>query len=390
MSYRALALLLCVGALACSNVTTRDAPGVKLHGRLGMNDVSILFPLPPSGRLDSLMSAATGAAYGELLPVADFALAPRLTPAHDSAEDYAHLRVVAARIDPCFPLLDAAPSPDCRFQVRLVMQPIYDDAGAVSVQDAAVHLFYDLPVDDFVTLVGALLDAQTAAAPLPAGAPLQVHPTLVAEGLDGPYATSVQSALLAAIGARRLTRMTFAALGAKDDAQTYGGFDFDDASATPIGILDPGVTRETFDNAAADPGTFDATVLPAPRQPPEDLGPLYDSASAMALDDAAKWALYESALRVESPDHYSSESVDCVSCHAAQPARLWLERGGDFASRASPDRYRSDFDLSVTAAIDDARTLRAFGWQGDQPSINARVVHESAAVAGYLDRHVVE
>lgn len=390
MVYRALALLLCLGVLSCTNVTTRDDASAKLHGRLGMNDVSILFPLPASGRLDLLMSASTEAAHGKLLPYEDFQLAPRLTPAHDRADDYQHLRVVAARIDPCFPSLDAAPSPDCRFQVRLVLQPIHDEGGQVVAGDAAVHAFYDLPVGDFLTLVGKLLDAQQAAAPLPPRAPLQVQPALVSGGLDGPYATSVEGALLAAVGADRLTRMTFAALGAQDDAQTYGGFDFGPDGARPLAILDPGVTEETFDNASDDPLAFDATVLPALADPPEDLAPLYNSASAGTLDDATQWALYQSALRVENPDYYSSESVDCVSCHAAQPARRWLERSGDFATRKSNYRYRSGFDLSDAAAFDDTRTLRAFGWQGDKPSINARVVHETAAVASYLNRQLLE
>ncbi len=378
-----------MGALACSNVTARSDARATLHGRLGMNDVSILFPLPHGRQLDSLLSASTTAAHGELLPYADFQLAPRLTPAHERAEDYQHLRVVAARIDPCFPSLAKAPGPDCRFQVRLVLQPLYDEAGQVVAADAAVHAFYDLPVDDFLALVGQLLDAQQAAAPLPANAPLGVQPTLRAEGLDGPYAASVESALLAVVGRERLTRMTFAALGARDAAQTYGGFDFAAGGATPIAILDPGLTQQTFDNASGDDLAFDATVLPALADPPEDLSPLFDSARALKLGDATKWSLYQSALRIENPAYYSSESVDCVSCHAAQPARRWLERQGDFASRSSPYRYPSDF-LSDSAAIDDTRTLRAFGWQGARPSINARVVHETAAVASYLDRQLLE
>lgn len=150
------------------------------------------------------------------------------------------------------------------------------------------------------------------------------------------------------------------------------------------------MTQQTFDNASQDDLAFEATVLPALANPPEDIAPLFDSASAAKLDDAAKWSLYESTLRIENPRYYSSESVDCVSCHAAQPARRWLERNSDFASRPSKYRYQSDFDLSDAAAFDDTRTLRAFGWQGDRPSINARVVHETAAVADYLNRQLLE
>jgi hypothetical protein len=274
--------------------------------------------------------------------------------------------------------------------VRLVLQPVYDQGGELAAEDGAVHLFYDLPVGDFVALVGDLLDAQQAAAPLGMSAPLDVHPTLSAEGLSGPYGTRIRDALLRAIGERRLTRMTFVALGAGHDTWTFGGFDLDHGTATPLEILDPTTTAQIFsEDVVSDPLAFSATVQPPLHGAPEDLSPLYDSPSAAALDDATLWSLYERALRIENPKYYSPASVDCVSCHTAQPARLWLERNTTFAGRASELRYQADFELGVTEQLDETNALRAFGFVGARPSINARVVNESAAIAGYLNRQLL-
>ena len=378
-----LALLACC---ACSS--TESAPGgtaPKLAGEVGVHDVSILYPLPASGPIDQLLAPTDAGAHGELLPLSIYEHAPKLTLDADVAETYDALRVASVRIDPCFPSLVDAPRPDCRFQVRLVMQPV-TDAGAA---DAALHLFYDLPPGDFVELLAALIELQTEP---PMNAPLSVHPRLASEGLSGPYATGLREALLAHIGAKRLTRMTFMQLGGQNNVWAFGGFDFAGEKATPIAILDSSVTTQTFTNDAfADPLAFSGSVSPAVAGAPENLSPLYDSQAALAAGEDALWPLYEAILRIENPERHSPESVDCVSCHVAQPARLWLDRNTALGSQPSAERYASAFDLTVPQPIDDTTSaLRAFGWFGSRPAITARVANESAAVASYLNERVLE
>jgi hypothetical protein len=351
-----------------------------------MNDVSILFPLPAAGQLDRLLTPTSKGAHGELLPFSVFEHAPELTLYADKAGQYAALRVVSVRVDPCFPSLVDAPNPSCRFQVRLVLQPIYEDAG-VYAEDAAVHVFYDLPAGDFIDLLADLLELQS----VPKNAPLAVHSSIANEGLDGPSATGLRATLLAHIGANRLTRMTFMQLTGKKNAWVFGGFDFDGATATPIAILNLGVTEQTFtNNPLGDPLGFAGSVTPSLTGAPEDLSPLYDSATASQSDDDTLWPLYESALRIENPTRHSPESVDCVSCHTAQPARLWLDRNTALGTKPSEFRFTSSFDLTVPAPIEDTTSvLRAFGWLGTRPAVSARVVNESAAVASYLNEQVL-
>jgi hypothetical protein len=369
-------------AFGCSSTSNEpNQPPVSLEGELGANDVSILFPLPASGQLDTLLSPKSAGAQGELLPFSIFEHAPELTLYADRAGQYAALRVVSARVDPCFPSLVNAPNPNCRFQVRLVLQPVFDDAGVVSAEDAAVHVFYDLPAGDFIYLLADLLKVKSS---LDLHAPLGVRP---AEEIAG-----VQGALLAHIGASRISRMTFMQLSGKRNVWNFGGFDFQGETATPIGILNSEVMEQSFtNNPLSDPLAFVGGVTPALQDAPEDLSPLYDSAAASQKPQAELWSLYESALRIENPNSHTPESVDCVSCHTAQPSRLWLERNNvAFATDASPERFTSAFSLTVDPIADTTSVLHAFGWLDTRPAITARVANESAAVAAYLNDRVLE
>jgi hypothetical protein len=373
--------------IACSSTEQNPNAGHgSLVGELGANDVSILFPLPESGQIDQLLAPSALGEHGELLPRAVFEHAPELTLYADKAGQYDVLRVVSARVDPCFPSLVGAPSPSCRFQVRLVLQPIYEDTGQVYAEDAAVHVFYDLPSGDFIELLSDLLELREH----PLQAPLSVQPTIASEGLSGPYATALRAAFLSKLGAARLTRMTFMQLGGERNAWTFGGFDLTGGTATPVAILASTVTEQTFSNdTIGDPLSFSGDVSPALAGAPEDLSPLYDSATASQAGDVALFALYESILRIENPDRHSPESVDCVSCHTAQPARLWLERNTALATQPSAERYTSAFDLTVDPIDDTTSVLRSFGWFETRPAITARVAHESAAVASYLNERVL-
>lgn len=370
----ALSLAACV---ACSNTEAREVPSDFVEGELGLADVSILFPLPESGHLDDLLTPNSQGRFGPLLP-AD--VADELPSA---SGDW---RVVSARLDPCFPSLVGAPTPDCRFQLRLVMQPLEADGNEVRAQDAARHLFYDLPVSDFIVLTRALV----AARPAPAPGALTVQPELVEGTLDGAYADALRTALLDGAGATRLSRVTFMSTNLSGQSFTFGGVDVRDGVTEPISIAGASVSEQSFVTEPTEaPEALSAQVVPKLAGAQDDLSPLYDSKVAASLDDVALWSLYEAALRVENPEHRSSANVDCVSCHSASPLRRGLEVGRDFASRPSALRYGSPFDLTVLHPPEDARSLRAFGWRGTQPVVSARVINESAAVASYLNRQLM-
>lgn len=361
---------LALAGAACSSTKLKDEGSGAVYGELGSNDVSILFPLPESGAVDALFGA-------ELLPGAVLSHLPEVPTER--------LRVVSARIDPCFPSLVTAPSPDCRFQLRLVMQPLSDDGAGVRAESAAVHLFYDLPPGDFVELVRALVAARDE----PWQGPLRAHPTLVEQGLDGPYAKAVRAALLAGIGEERLTRVTFSLTTA--GSTSFGGVDLVLGKAQPLSIAGSSASEQSFTSAPSDDplGFSAAIVAPKLAGALDDLSPLYDSASAAKLGEEALWPLYEKALRLENPELRSAANVDCVSCHTAGRARLWLERETDFASRSSALRFTSGFELGGAPSPAAAGSLRAFGWAGTEPVVSARAANESAAVASYLNQRLL-
>ncbi len=367
------AVAIAITMFSCSSTSPRDVPR-ELTGHVGMNDVSVLFPLPAVGELDRLLSPSSLGGHGELLPSDVLQHLPSETKPE-------HLRVVAARLDPCFPSLAQGPSPECRFQVRLVLQPLLAIEGEVRAEDIAVHAFYELSPGGFVDLLAELLTVVPRGNDPDTG-PLRVQPDLLDDG-------RVQAAWLDAVGSELLVRVTF--MTSEPDARrwTFGGFDLAGDSATPMVIGNTGATQQSFENTPSDPSDFAATVAPPPVGSPVDSTVLYDSQSAKGLDDAALWKAYESVLRIENPDSHSSETLDCVTCHTAEPARRWLERNAAFASKQSPLRYESTFDLSVQDPFAETSVLRAFGWHGSRPAISTRTVHETAAVASYLNRWVV-
>jgi len=169
----------------------------------------MLFPLPEASA-DGLYRASDVGAFGELLPESMLeTVGPiaRVRYAGDSIgcesdeaveATRARLRVVGVRIDPCFPVLTAS---TCRRQVRFVWQPV----NGPFFDDAALHVFYDLPAAEFASLVTELAALSRGFAK---NLPLQVHPVLAQEGAAGPFAKALRKALFARIGKARITRIT--------------------------------------------------------------------------------------------------------------------------------------------------------------------------------------
>lgn len=347
----------------------------------GMTDLSILFPLPENAAgKDGLLGPDAAGAYGELLPLEFFTQVPDLSFfTADKAEAYASLRVVAARLDPCFPKMEAG-SP-CRAQVRLVFQPFDATTGFTAI-DAAVHVFYELPEDDFTTLLGATTGAQPAAA---ATGPLDVHPTMKTEGLDGPAAATIRHAILARAGRERLSRITFMQLGGQANVWIFGGFEVASGVLTPIGIAGSAVHEQTLENnALPDPLDFHGDAHPV--IPPDDLGALYESDVAKTMSEAQLFPLYEAALRAQNPAFHTAESTACATCHAANAAVKWVERNTALGSMPTPARFVSTQDLTPPSSLFDthSQTVRAFGYQDRTAAVSQRTIAETALLVDHF------
>lgn len=346
----------------------------------GMTDLSILFPMPSSSeQMDALIAATDEGPSGVVFPASYFELMPQLSfNFPDKPSEYAGLRAIAARLDPCFPALEGE---TCRAQLRLVMQPIADVDGQLLASDAAVHLFFELSQEEFTGLLGDMTRAQSAE---DAAGPLAVHPAMKSEGLDGEAAQKILASMRAYAGESRLSRATFMQLGGQGNVWFFGGFEIADGAGTPIGIAGGDVLQQRFENNAfIDPQDFFGLVDPV--IPPDDFSVFYESKTARGETDDALWPAYEAALRTQNPDFHTPESVACVQCHTANAALEWADRNTDLESRESEARFTSDLDLTQPSNLfrDRSMTVRAFGYQDREPAVSKRTIFETARLVEF-------
>jgi hypothetical protein len=371
-------------------------PSGRLSGpRWSLNDVSILMPLPLEVRDDHLLRADSRGAKGELLSPDLFERVGVLAAVNSREPgSYQSLRVVAIRVDPCFPGGDPL-GHTCRRQIRLVWQPLETDpAGLLTTVDAAVHTFYDLTENEFRSLLGDLYTLKLRSAHTDLNLPLQVHPVLAKEGMTGPFARALRETVLRHAGEGNLTRLTFMRLHGASIIWIFGGFDIDRGMIKKIPIARvasfPMADTQTFLNRSLKSDDFRMSgFAPVPSGADTFNLLMKDSSKIDPVRD--KHEIIESVMaihRIENPDFHSPESVDCVSCHVAQPARHFaLKNFGAFGMEKLAERfvYRSDLNLDNTSPVQaNTRNIRGFGYFLRDPAISQRVINETAAVVQKL------
>jgi hypothetical protein len=343
---------------------------------LRANDVSILFPHPAAGEDDLLLGVAPTADHPGLLPEAlyrrlgDAAFdLPRLVEAAGDSETYGRLRVTAARVDPCF---DG--SEPCIRQVRLVAQllsPVDGGSGEVTLSDASIHLFYRLDDAAFVRL---LVELHAVG---PTEGPLTVHPRLADQGLGGPAAERVRSAIRDACSIANLTRFTFMATGRSKnwfffilDRDATGDFTMSHITGMPEevtgdGFEDHGLTGYRTGNPLGVPWFPDA---------------LTQTISTRALDEPAFAAGIDQLARLANPDLVRTGEVNCTSCHLVDTTRTEALRDRGLTDvPASPSQFSP-----MPPPTPRMGNLHAFSWFGGVPTVNARTANETQRVLDHL------
>lgn len=347
-------------------------------GRFDLNDVSFLFPLPsgPAARGDLLGIASSGA-RGELLPLALFDQLPApLSSFRDVAP--AELRVVAARVDPCFV---SAPGGPCRAQLRLVVQPLRPDAEPTRADDAAVHLFYDLGEPGLAELVAALDELRGLAAGRTRCRPLGVHPVMAVEGLTGPYALRLRQAILDAAGATNLARIAIMQLQQPGSVWRFHGFDVVNGELERFAVpRTGGGESQAFSLSDTEVGRAFLDPEPSPGLIPL----LFDPAAIRAAPATTLAAAGGEAVAIEDPRRRDTTDTDCVSCHLSQRALHNALAVRDFRPDGEPPYANPGHDLSRPDDRLGAGSQRAFGYFDGAASITPRAVHESAEVADAL------
>jgi len=381
----AVALLTLLASASCSTTSepskseppaSTPPPATPLPG-LGMNDVSVLVPLPKSPKTPGYLKPEDAGARGALLTKAAYDKIPTFPHEGTDTLDYARLRAVAIRFDGCFP----APT-GCQAQIRLVMQPIADDGEGL---DSAVHLFYRLTEAELAEVVTGLRQLRLLA-PEVQDSPLDVHAALAAQGMDGAYGAALRELVLKYAGEESFSRMTFF-LRAPPIVETWflGGFDRVNGALQPIDILGVGKTNQRVIRNTTTEG-YDYEFLPVESKP-EDTALLLTSAKAKAAspDDVKK--TLAAFLRIQNPKKYGPDQLQCAGCHVSTHVVEQTKLAFGIDTKAMPDAFTSTRDLTTRGESAKTPTsLRAFGWFVKTPMISTRVVNETAGVVEDLEK----
>lgn len=351
-----------------------------------LNDVSYLLPLP-TFQNDSLLRMTTTGLGGSLLEPSLVEKLPPLTFPMTQDELVATLRVLAVRIDPCFPL----PTPQsCQKQIRLVWQPIkLDPRKEIATADAAFHSFYKLTDSQFLNLLQDISSWKKQYGFSTHLLPLGPHPAW-----QYPQALEeFQNILRQYIGRKNIFRVTAMFLRGAQDNWAFLAYEFENGQLTPQPIPRlNGKRAQVFINHAIPTDHFEGMGM-SPTPTGEDLlNDLLTEPLEIGLgnEDKIRQA-FRAVYKIEHPHLYNPETMDCVSCHVAQPAKYaFLNKRPDLnlGIVGNDLKYKnSNYNLkNISPQLFDTQILRSFGYFQNKPVISQRVINESASVADLLNQ----
>jgi hypothetical protein len=413
---------------------------------LGMTDVTVLYPLPRTAEYyDDLMSPSSEGERGELFAPEVFeqlkaVKAPPMfgndgTPTDPKAplfatwaDQFANLRVVGVRLDPCFGETVGANmgAATCQNTIRLIAQFV-DPANPTSVDSrVGIHLFYTITRLEFTTLLkGMLALRKQAKLPIQKGfihlrgnatATLTngfgVSPVLMNEGLRGVYATGLRDLLLTYAGAATLSQVAFcvqdrggepnrapyygeANVMSQTNRWAFGRFDVRQGNiyaqnvatlnfaGVQVSDIEPTVDR----TADGTPKRALLMVAPAPQTPETFFPGLNEPQANIIARDAAS----KVALNFLNPAKYTARNADCVTCHLADQATN--QRSSSLFTQ--PTAFKSNtWRLNHTPT--NAGPFRMMGWvatgNSEHPGsvMGSRVVNETAVVLDYVNKNLLK
>jgi hypothetical protein len=352
----------------------------------GLNDVSILLPLPSSQAISSMLSPADQGAQGTLLPKDIYRHFPALDDRFDAESLYDNnFKVVGIRIDPCF---FESPSTTCRRQIRMVWQPLVVLRGKTSTLDASIHTFYEFNESEWRIVLKKWADI--AKGDLSQG--LQINPTLKSEGYTGATWTQLKKIILESCGDKSLTRVTGMQVTASR-VWTFRGYDRSSGDWINMSIPRVNGTLQAFvlqPEVLFNLDQFQGTLAPAPGSEDSFLSLIANSQDFKNRTSASDVStLMSHVIQFENPGVHNPGTLDCVSCHLAQTTRLWGENNfpkWDWKNGFNSSRYPSDLNLENNSVNPfNVNRLRAFGYFDADPILSQRVVNETANVSKTLN-----
>lgn len=381
---RVLFSLACLMALASAKAATQ----------WGMNDATLIFPLPNHLReAGQLISPLLSGAGGVLLPEKHFLRLPAINQGEAKHITYQNLRVVAIRIDPCFSFKG-----ECLHQVRLVWQPLgkstYGSStryGLLEAKDAAVHSLYTLDAAAFNALLedySTLRDSEDVDL---LDEPLQIHPVLSAQGLGGRFAQGLRGLLAKHIGERNLWRITAMSTFVGGDQWAFQGFNIHDDGTHDIVIpRTQGARQQRFFTSSLTQMDFNNGQLSPIPLGNDNLRALLENSRFLPSQSSPLLKeLAASVARIENPNIHTPETMDCVSCHAAQTAGTVLFSRVP-SLKGDPGHAKATFSsiyplLNVSLLPGNTHILRALGYFERHLILSRRVINETAHVVEQMN-----
>lgn len=358
--------------------------------KLGLNDVSVLLPLPQTEHWSLLPKPESSGGKGALLTREIFNQVPQLLAFASNDDIFSAMHVVGIRIDPCF--TEGHGPVKCQTQIRLIWQPLSDSDTETSTFDASLHTFYQLTETEFKTLVDELKKLKATTGTTSNNEALGINPTIKSQGLNGAYYSQFIKIIYSFIGIENFSRVTFMQLSMTGNAWIFGGFDYKNSELQPIQIPRINAFKQTFKNSATPrPIWFIGGIVPEPTQSENFNILTRDSRKLAPQDEAAIIEAAKSAFKFENPKLHNPGTVDCVSCHVAQPAKIWAMRQYPWLQLDNLSRditYSSQLNIRNMSPMQiHTNIVRSFGYFMNMPFVAQRTINESAEVVNYLNQN---
>ena len=347
-----------------------------------LNDVTYLYPLPEHAHrifLRSIENHVSNEILNDL---------PRLSVRHEKEVLNKMIYAVAIRIDPEFN------------QIRVVWQPITNGPqNKITTLDMALHSFYQLSTHEFRNLLQEIISwKQKYSIDTNSSSPLNIHPAFYqkSEKENSQVIIDLNELFFKYCRYDNTIKVTAMVLRGANDMWAFMGFDIDRLSQKRSPIVIPRTassTAQRFVNQAV-PALFfeNAIISPLAFNYQEDsLENFVQKAIQMPQlteDEVLKYLNISN--RFENPHLHNTNSLDCVSCHIAQPAREWIFRNihQNLTSRQDMAFIYQNAHHNLTnlsAEILNTSQIRGLGYFGRNIAISQRVIHESAEAADYLN-----
>ncbi len=370
-------LVVAAGLVGCgsSDGSAPDAHVSTESGPLGMNDVSILLPLPPATASPVIATIANP----DLVPRDLFARL--VVMPGDVLDPYDAFHLVAIRFDLCDRPTPGACNPADDGRLRLVFQPLFDSMGAATANDVALHAFYPIPNGELPAVVDELRRLAVLGG-TPVTDPL--HPTTAVRATG--YADRVRTLVMTYASAAKLTRLTLFAQNAMTASLNWAFRGVERTNGSFVDIQIPDLAQPQQRTVLVGGDTTYQTMPVA--DAPTGLALALDATAFGAASPADRTRALEALAAAQNPLRHTAETVQCVGCHVSTflTARRAAVAGVDPVTVAG--RYGSAYDLSTAAGVSTTnnRSLRAFGYLFTEPAISQRVANDTAQVLVEIDQ----